>query len=137
MCSGQDDSHNATYRFSHTPAGQRFALMCWIYSSRKYFSVVSTGLAAVCPRPHNAESLMDSARPSSVLRSCSDASPSATPCRILNICAVPSRQGVHFPQDSLVVNPIKYRATSTMQLSWSITTMPPDPMMAPSSDRCS
>ena len=47
------------------------------------------------------------------------------------ICAVPTRQGTHLPQDSLMQNSMKYRATSTMQEVSSITIMPPDPMMEP------
>ena len=44
---------------------------------------------------------------------------------------VPSRQGMHLPQLSEVMKPRKKRATSTMQVSWSITTRPPEPIIAP------
>ena len=44
---------------------------------------------------------------------------------------VPSRQGTHLPQLSRWVKLMKNRATSTMQVSSSITTMPPEPIMAP------
>ncbi len=44
---------------------------------------------------------------------------------------VPMRQNVHFPQLSLRVKFRKKRATSTMQVVSSITTSPPEPMMAP------
>jgi len=44
---------------------------------------------------------------------------------------VPMRQEVHLPQDSFCVNCRKKRAISTMQVVSSITTMPPEPMMAP------
>ena len=49
------------------------------------------------------------------------------------ICLKPSRQGTHLPHDSSVRNSIKYRATSTMQVSSSMTIMPPDPIMDPAS----
>jgi hypothetical protein len=48
---------------------------------------------------------------------------------------VPTRQGVHLPQDSSWTNSRKNRATSTMQVSSSMTINPPEPMMAPSSER--
>ena len=41
----------------------------------------------------------------------------------------PTRQGVHFPQDSSTVNSRKNLAMSTMQLSSSITISPPLPIM--------
>ena len=48
---------------------------------------------------------------------------------------VPSRHGVHLPQDSLRMNSMKYLRTSTMQERSSMTTRPPEPIMAPSSCR--
>ena len=51
--------------------------------------------------------------------------------RISSIRLVPSRQGTHLPQDSFWVNSMKKRAVSTMQVSSSITTRPPEPIMAP------
>ncbi len=53
--------------------------------------------------------------------------------RIVSIRRVPSRQGVHFPQDSSAVKARKYLATSTMHDSSSSTTMPPEPMIDPAS----
>ena len=50
---------------------------------------------------------------------------------------VPSRQGMHLPQDSLVVKARKNLATSTMQVSSSMTTRPPEPIMAPMAFRLS
>ena len=47
---------------------------------------------------------------------------------------VPTRQGTHLPHDSSWTNSRKNRATSTMQLSSSITIRPPEPMIAPNSD---
>ena len=44
---------------------------------------------------------------------------------------VPSRQGTHLPQLSFWVKLMKKRAVSTMQVSSSMTTRPPEPMMAP------
>ena len=46
---------------------------------------------------------------------------------------VPSRHGVHLPQLSLRMNSMKNLATSTMQERSSMTTMPPLPIIAPSS----
>ncbi len=51
--------------------------------------------------------------------------------RISSSWVVPRRQGAHLPQDSDWVKLRKKRAISTMQLFSSITTMPPEPMMAP------
>ena len=44
---------------------------------------------------------------------------------------VPTRQGVHLPQDSSWVNSMKKRAISTMQVSSSMTIMPPEPIIEP------
>ena len=44
---------------------------------------------------------------------------------------MPIRQKVHFPHDSFCVKSRKKRAISTMQVWSSMTTMPPEPMMAP------
>ena len=44
---------------------------------------------------------------------------------------VPSRHGVHLPQDSDCVKLRKNFATSTMQVSSSMTTSPPEPIIAP------
>ena len=78
-------------------------------------------------------------RPSSlsVSRSSSLPFPSQIPDTRPRAWLRPSLQGVQVPQDSLVVNSKKYRAESTMQLSLSMTTIPPDPMMAPSAPRLS
>ena len=51
--------------------------------------------------------------------------------RILSICLMPSRQGTHLPHDSSVRNSMKYLATSTMQVSSSMTIMPPEPIIEP------
>ena len=44
---------------------------------------------------------------------------------------VPSRHGMHLPQLSRWMKSMKNFATSTMQLPSSITTRPPEPIMAP------
>ncbi len=44
---------------------------------------------------------------------------------------VPSRQGMHLPQLSRWMKSMKNFATSTMQVPSSITTRPPEPIMAP------
>ena len=44
---------------------------------------------------------------------------------------VPSRQGTHLPQLSFCVKFMKKRAVSTMQVSSSMTTRPPEPTIAP------
>jgi (2Fe-2S) ferredoxin len=51
--------------------------------------------------------------------------------RISSIRFVPSRQGVHLPHDSDWVKFRKNRARSTIQVVSSITTKPPEPIMAP------
>jgi len=51
--------------------------------------------------------------------------------RISSIRFVPSRQGVHLPQDSDCVKFRKNLATSTMQVSSSITISPPEPIIEP------
>ncbi|OPY04820.1 MAG: hypothetical protein A4E67_02231 [Syntrophaceae bacterium PtaB.Bin038] len=53
--------------------------------------------------------------------------------RISSIRLVPSRQGVHLPQDSSWQKSMKKRAMSTAHLSSFMTMRPPEPMMAPSS----
>ena len=44
---------------------------------------------------------------------------------------VPSRQGMHLPQLSRWTKSMKNFATSTMQVASSMTTSPPEPIMAP------
>ena len=57
--------------------------------------------------------------------------------RISSMRLVPTRHGVHLPQDSSWVKSRKNRAMSTMQVSSSMTIRPPEPMIAPSSCRVS
>lgn len=52
-------------------------------------------------------------------------------------CTVPARQGTHLPQLSLTLKPMKWRATSGMEVLCPITTMPPEPIIEPSSSRLS
>ena len=51
--------------------------------------------------------------------------------QISSIRFVPSRHGTHLPQLSFCVKFIKKRATSTIQVLSSITTRPPEPIIAP------
>ena len=132
MCSGQLFSQGESARFSHTPARQRLARMWSSNSCRKWRMVVSTGLGAVCPRPHSDMSRIMRPNSSRLSRSASVPWPSVKALRIFSALSCPTRQGTHLPQDSEWVNSTKNRATSTMQLSSSITTMPPEPMMEPS-----
>ncbi len=55
--------------------------------------------------------------------------------RISIIRVVPIRQGTHLPQDSRAVKSRKKRAMFTIQVLSSMTTMPPEPMMAPVAER--
>ncbi len=52
-----------------TPAGQRLCTMWSMYSFLKYFSVLRTGLGAVCPRPQRLVSLTVAQRSTSRSRS--------------------------------------------------------------------
>ncbi|MPN07311.1 hypothetical protein SDC9_154577 [bioreactor metagenome] len=58
-------------------------------------------------------------------------SPATILSKISSIRFVPSRHGTHFPQLSFWVKFIKKRATSTMHVLLSITTKPPEPIIAP------
>jgi hypothetical protein len=57
--------------------------------------------------------------------------------RISSIRFVPIRQKVHLPHDSFCVKCRKNRATSTIQVESSMTTLPPEPMIAPVAVICS
>ena len=57
--------------------------------------------------------------------------PSVIRSRMSSMTFRPMRQGTHLPQDSILVKVRKKRATSTMQVVSSMTTRPPDPIMAP------
>src|SRR5690606_6366424 len=71
---------------------------------------------------------------SSSTRSSRVASPWVILFKMRYICAVPTRQGIHLPQDSVIQKSMKYLATSTMHDVSSITIMPPEPLYAPASD---
>ncbi len=105
--------------------------MCSRYSSRKAFIVLRTGFGALCPRPHRAVFCTTSAISYSSSRSSATAVPPVMRSKISSIRFVPSRQGTHLPQLSRWVKLMKNRATSTMQVSSSMTTMPPEPIIAP------
>src|SRR6185437_2293813 len=114
-----------------TPAGQRLCTMCSMYSSRKYLSVLSTGLGAVWPSPHRLVLFTVSQSCSSMSRSSSVAVPLQIRVSRVCICAVPARHGMHLPHDSVIQNSTKKRATLTMQEVSSMTIMPPEPMIDP------
>ena len=93
--------------------------------------VLTTGRAAVFPSPQSAVCEIMSASSSSSSMSPSRPSPATIRSRMASICFVPPRQGTHLPQDSFCVKFIKKRATSTMQVLLSMTTRPPEPIIAP------
>ncbi len=125
------------FSFWHWPAGQRFSRMWASYSLRKLWMVLTTGKAALLPRPHRAVAEMVSASSKSSSMSPSWPSPPTMRSRISSIRRVPSRQGTHLPQLSFWVKFMKKRATSTMQVWSSITTSPPLPIIAPTFFRLS
>ncbi len=59
--------------------------------------------------------------------------PSEISVMISSILSRPSRHGTHLPQDSSVRKCVKYLATSTMQVSSSMTIIPPEPIIEPAS----
>ena len=93
--------------------------------------VLTTGKAAVFPRPQRAVSEMVSASSCSMSRCFMVPRPSVMSVSSSSIRLVPSLQGTHFPQDSFWVKFMKKRATSTMQLLSFMTTRPPEPIIAP------
>src|SRR4030042_6327394 len=117
----------------HTKAEHLLYLICSIYPSSKYFRVLRTGFGSVCPNPHMEASMIAWDRSSRVLRSSSLPSPRQILLSMSSSSDDPSRQEAHFPQDSSLVKTIKYFATSTTQVSSSITISPPDPIIEPAS----
>src|ERR1039457_4067685 len=129
---GSARAHKVTSSFVlQVPAGQPSPVTWASYSSRKYFSVVTMGLGALCPSPHRLVLRTSSQSSSSSATSAGAASPAVIFSRMPCICCVPARHGMHLPQDSLMQNSMKYLATSTMQDVSSMTIMPPEPMMEP------
>src|SRR5512143_3931572 len=114
-----------------TRAGHLWSLMCASYSSRKYLIVVRTGLGEVWPRPQREVSLICWDRASSRSMSPSLPSPFVMRCRMERSVLFPILHGTHLPQDSSSVNSRKNFAMAGMQVSSSITTIPPEPMIAP------
>ena len=108
------------------------SLICSSYSSRKRFRVLITGSGALLPSPQRAMLCTIVASSSSSSRSDISPLPSTILSRISNIRFVPSRHGTHLPQLSRCVKFIKNLATSTIQVFSSITTRPPEPMIASS-----
>src|SRR5581483_854027 len=80
--------------------GQPRWRMCSRYSSRKYFSEEAMGIAAPSPSAQKDLPLMLSATSASLARSSSSPLPSSIPRSSWTSQYVPSRQGVHLPQDS-------------------------------------
>src|SRR5208282_583492 len=119
----------------HTFAGQFFSAICATYSSLKYLMVDSTGLGRVCPRPHIEASLIASPSSSRNATSPSRPFPSEILVRTSSRASLPSRHALHLPQDSSLVNWMKNFETSTMQVSSSITIIPPEPIIEPTSFR--
>src|SRR5512139_3823043 len=115
----------------HTAALHRFRLMCSSYSFLKWRIVLRTGLGAVPPKAHSEAPMAVSDISCSSSMSPSFPFPFVILVRILSICLMPSRHGVHLPHDSSFSKLRKYLATSTMQVLSSITIMPPEPMIAP------
>ena len=99
--------------------------------------VLSTGLGAVWPRPHRLLALMNSASSVILSRSSMVPLPEVILSSSSNRRLVPTRQGVHLPQDSSTVNSRKNLAMSTMQVSSSMTMRPPEPIMLPMAMRLS
>src|SRR5512139_3060920 len=118
-------------RLRQTPALHHLSFMCDSYSSLKYFMVVSTGFGAVCPRPQSDVAIMSLPRSRSVSTSPSFPFPSVISVSMSRSIFVPTLQGVHLPHDSSAVNSRKNLAVPTMQVLSSITTIPPDPTIAP------
>src|SRR3989304_4377891 len=112
-------------------AGHLFSLTWASYSFLKYLRVERNGLGELLPSAQSAASW-------AVSESCSRSSmspslplPFVMFVRILSICLMPSRQGTHLPHDSSVRKSRKYLATSTIQVSSSMTIIPPDPLIEP------
>src|SRR3990172_8451975 len=120
-----------TPRPLQTFALQYLSFMCSSYSSLKYLIVVRTGLGALLPSPQSEPSTTFLPRSLRSSISPSLPCPEVILLRIASIWNVPILHGGHFPHDSDCVNERKNFATSTMQVSSSITTIPPEPIMEP------
>ena len=92
----------------------------------------STGFGAVWPQPAQGRVLDDAAELDQLLDVARLALAVANAGDDLEHRLVPTRHGGHLPQDSSWQKSRKNRATSTMQVSSSMTIMPPEPMIAPS-----
>src|SRR4030067_1407776 len=115
----------------HAPALQLLSFICSSYSSLKYLIMLNTGFGAVCPSPHRDAAFTVFPSSTRVAISFPFALPAIILCNISRSLFVPIRHGTHFPHDSSVVKFRKNLAISTMHDSSSITTMPPEPMIAP------
>ena len=120
-------------RSLQTPAGHLLSLIWALYSSVKYLIVLSTGFGAVWPSAHREAS--DTTQLSSSRSSISPSFPSPRVIASTSsyILRVPSRHVVHFPQLSSFRKFRKYLAVSTIQVLSSMTIMPPEPIIEPTS----
>src|SRR6266498_2571653 len=82
------------------PNGQPWPSTCWSNSSRKYWRAETIGLTAPSPRAQKERPKIESQMSFSVSMSSLRPAPVSSRVRILAIQSVPSRQGVHLPQDS-------------------------------------
>src|SRR5690606_11887374 len=120
-CGGKR-AHEADSVFS--AAGRR-VMPCFASSAGKKRSRLVTGFGAAWPRPQIEASCMTRARRWSW--SASHSSRSSSP----SIFSVPTRHGVHWPQDSSAKKAIRFFATARRS-SWSeITTTAAEPMKQP------
>ncbi len=115
----------------HFPVGQNLSITWDSYSSLNSLIVERTGEGADLPSPHKDESITALLSSSRVVIVSRVPLPSIISSSRPRICFVPSRQGVHLPQDSSWVNCMKNRAIWTMQASLFITTIPPEPTIDP------
>ncbi len=118
-------------RSLHTPVKQYLSLMCASYSFLKYLIVESTGLGADWPRPQRDVAIISLLKSISVSISPISPRPSVISVSKSSITLVPTLHGTHLPQDSSAVNSRKNLAVLTIQVLSSITTIPPDPTIAP------
>ena len=118
-------------RLRQLPVRHFLSKICSRYSSSKLASVDSTGFGAVLPRPHREEFWIILARERSSSMSPALPLPLVIRVRMSSIRVVPSRHGVHLPHDSLQMKFMKNCAMDTMHVSSSMTTRPPEPMIAP------
>src|SRR5574337_1568322 len=109
QCSGRMRKDPRPWHFF---ALQYLSLTCSSYSSRKYLIVESTGFGALLPSPQSEPETIILPIFSSFSMSPASPRPEVILSISSYICQVPTRQGGHLPQDSLLVKDRKYLATS-------------------------